>query len=63
MEQARTMLPMSIDELERTCLPLEQATMLPGAAFTDPRVLAWELESVFQGTSTKLFRSFIFAVP
>ena len=49
MEQARTMLPMSIDELERTCLPLEQATMLPGAAFTDPRVLAWELESVFQG--------------
>jgi Rieske 2Fe-2S family protein len=42
-------LPMSIAELERTCLPLEQATMLPRAAFTDADVLAWELESVFQG--------------
>ena len=30
-------LPLSAAEVERTCLPLEQATMLPGAAFTDSR--------------------------
>src|SRR6266545_494275 len=42
-------LPMSIRDVERTREPLERATMLPGAAFTDPRVLEWELESVFRG--------------
>ena len=29
-------LPLSICDLERTREPLERATMLPGAAFTDP---------------------------
>jgi Rieske 2Fe-2S family protein len=42
-------LPLSIRELERTCEPLERATALPGAAFTDPHVLEWELEHVFMG--------------
>jgi Rieske 2Fe-2S family protein len=42
-------LPLSIHELERTCEPLERATALPGAAFTDPRVLQWELDNVFMG--------------
>jgi len=42
-------LPLSIRDLERTREPLERATMLPGAAFTDPHVLEWELESVFRG--------------
>ena len=42
-------LPLSIRDLERTREPLERATMLPGAAFTDPQVLEWELESVFRG--------------
>jgi Rieske 2Fe-2S family protein len=42
-------LPLSIRELERTREPLERATALPGAAFTDPRVLQWELENVFMG--------------
>ena len=42
-------LPLSIRDLERTREPLERATMLPGPAFTDPRVLEWELESVFRG--------------
>jgi phenylpropionate dioxygenase-like ring-hydroxylating dioxygenase large terminal subunit len=35
-------------ELERTRQPLTRATQLPGAAFTDPDVLAWELEHVFR---------------
>ncbi|HEX7299772.1 MAG TPA: aromatic ring-hydroxylating dioxygenase subunit alpha [Solirubrobacteraceae bacterium] len=42
-------LPLSIRELERTCEPLERATMLPGAAFTDQRVLDWELDHLFRG--------------
>jgi Rieske 2Fe-2S family protein len=42
-------LPLSIRDLERTREPLERATMLPGAAFTDPRVFEWELESLYQG--------------
>jgi Rieske 2Fe-2S family protein len=42
-------LPLSIRDLERTREPLERATMLPGAAFTDPRVFDWELESLFRG--------------
>src|SRR5947207_2022307 len=49
MQGAGTGLPMSIAELEGTCLPLARATMLPGAAFTDPGVFAWELAHVFQG--------------
>jgi Rieske 2Fe-2S family protein len=42
-------LPLSIRDLERTREPLERATMLPGPAFTDARVLEWELESIFRG--------------
>jgi Rieske 2Fe-2S family protein len=42
-------LPLSIHELQRTREPLERATALPGAAFTDPRVLQWELENLFMG--------------
>jgi phenylpropionate dioxygenase-like ring-hydroxylating dioxygenase large terminal subunit len=41
-------LPLHADALQRTRLPLERATQLPAAAFTDPAVLAWELEEVFQ---------------
>ena len=43
------MLPLSTADLERTREPLERATALPGAAFTDPAVLEWELEQVFLG--------------
>jgi Rieske 2Fe-2S family protein len=39
--------PLPIADVERTRLPLERATQLPGAAFTDPAVLAWEVEHVF----------------
>ena len=42
-------LPLSTRDLERTLQPLERATMLPGAAFTDPSVLEWELETFFRG--------------
>ena len=30
------------------CVPLEQATQLPGAAFTDPAVLEWEHANFFR---------------
>jgi Rieske 2Fe-2S family protein len=40
--------PLAPDELELTRRPLEQASQLPGAAFTDPEVLDWELEHVFR---------------
>ena len=36
MSVAHETLPLSIDELERTREPLERATKLPRAAFTDP---------------------------
>ena len=32
-------LPLYAADIERTYLPLERATMLPAAAFTDPAVL------------------------
>ena len=41
-------LPLSADDVELTLLPLERATQLPPRAFTDPDVLAWELEHVFR---------------
>jgi glycine betaine catabolism A len=44
-----TTLALSARDLERTLRPLERATMLPGAAFTDPRVLDWELTRLFRG--------------
>ncbi len=41
-------LPLYAADVERTCLPLERATMLPGAAFTDPAVLEWERANFFR---------------
>ncbi len=40
-------LPLYADEIARTMVPLEQATQLPGAAFTDPAVLEWERANIF----------------
>ena len=37
------------DEVERTLKPVERATMLPPAAFTDESVLAWEIDNLFNG--------------
>jgi Rieske 2Fe-2S family protein len=42
-------LPLSSADLLRTRAPLERATQLPGTAFTDPAVHAWELEALFRG--------------
>ena len=41
-------LPISAEAVERTLLPLERATQLPPRAFTEPGVLAWEMEHVFR---------------
>ena len=41
-------LPLAIEAVERTRRPLERATQLPGTAFTDHDVLAWELEHLFR---------------
>ncbi len=41
-------LPLSASEVERTRLPLERASQLPGAAFTDPDVLSWEVDEIFK---------------
>jgi Rieske 2Fe-2S family protein len=43
------MLPLRAEDVELTCRPLEEATMLPRAAFTEPAVLDWELEALFLG--------------
>jgi Rieske 2Fe-2S family protein len=40
-------LPLDAAAVDRTRLPLTQATQLPGAAFKDPAVLEWELDHVF----------------
>ncbi len=40
-------LPLDPAQVSETLRPLEQATMLPPAAFTDPAVLDWEVENVF----------------
>ena len=40
--------PFTAADVERTCAPLSQATMLPGTAFTDPSVLDWEQKNFFQ---------------
>jgi Rieske 2Fe-2S family protein len=42
-------LPLDPREVERTLQPVERATMLPPAAFSDPAVLDWELENLFGG--------------
>ena len=36
-------------DLEATLQPLERATMLPPAAFTEPAVLEWEIANIFRG--------------
>jgi glycine betaine catabolism A len=41
-------LPLPADDVARTLLPLERASQLPPRSFTDPGVLAWELEHVFR---------------
>ncbi len=41
--------PLDSAQVAETLRPLEQATMLPPAAFTDPAVLDWELENLFAG--------------
>jgi Rieske 2Fe-2S family protein len=41
-------LPLYAADIERTCLPLERATMLPGRAFTDAAVLDWERANFFR---------------
>ena len=43
------MLPLRAEDVELTCRPMEEATMLPRAAFTEPSVLDWELEALFHG--------------
>src|SRR4051794_6089834 len=43
------MLPLRAEDVELTTLPLEEATMLPRAAFTEPAVLQWELDALFLG--------------
>jgi glycine betaine catabolism A len=40
-------LPLDSAQVSETLRPLEQATMLPPAAFTDPAVLDWEVENIF----------------
>ena len=43
------LLPLRAEEVELTRRPLEEATMLPRGAFTEPAVLDWELEALFLG--------------
>ena len=42
-------LPLCAADVERTRLPLERATQLPRAAFTDPAVLEWERANCSRG--------------
>src|SRR4051794_36692326 len=48
MPVSEPVLPLSAAEVERTCLALEQATQLPGAAFTEWDVFAWERANLFR---------------
>jgi Rieske 2Fe-2S family protein len=41
-------LPLHAADLERTCVALERARMLPGAAFTEAGVLEWERANFFR---------------
>jgi phenylpropionate dioxygenase-like ring-hydroxylating dioxygenase large terminal subunit len=43
------MLSLRAEDVDQTCRPMEEATMLPRAAFTDPGVLEWEREALFLG--------------
>jgi glycine betaine catabolism A len=49
--QPRTQAALELDprQVEATLQPTERATMLPPAAFTDPGVFDWELETMFRG--------------
>src|SRR4051794_33600583 len=49
MRFERRGLPLAAADVERTRLPLEQATQRPRAAFTAPAVLDWELATLFRG--------------
>ena len=40
--------PFTPAEVELTCTRLSEATMLPGTAFTDESVNAWEIENIFR---------------
>jgi Rieske 2Fe-2S family protein len=48
-EREGAVLPLVAADVERTRRPLEQATQLPRAAFTDPDVLLWEQDALFRG--------------
>ena len=48
MPVANPVLPLYAAEIEQTLVPLERATQLPAAAFTDPAVLEWERANLFQ---------------
>jgi Rieske 2Fe-2S family protein len=48
VERREVELPLTAADVERTRLPLERATQLPRAAFTDPAVLDWELATLFR---------------
>jgi Rieske 2Fe-2S family protein len=49
MTVTNPVLPLYAAEIERTLAPLEQASLLPGAAYTDPAVLEWEHANFFRG--------------
>ena len=42
-------LPLDPRDVERTLAPVERATMLPPAAFTDQAVFDWEIDEIFSG--------------
>lgn len=42
-------LPLDRSDIDRNLQPLEQASMLPPAAFTAPEVFEWEVENLFAG--------------
>ncbi len=39
-------------DVARTMVPVERATMLPPAAFTDPSVLEWEIDEIFSAAGS-----------
>jgi Rieske 2Fe-2S family protein len=47
MSAVPPVLDLTLDDVDRTREPLERATQLPAAAFTDPGVTAWELRHMF----------------
>jgi Rieske 2Fe-2S family protein len=54
--QPATAAPIDRDALAAVLRPLGEARMLPGAAYTDPAVLAWERRYLFAGAWTCLGR-------